>query len=357
MKDYPLTMTKNYVANWSVEDAVREIVQNAIPAGDAEYSVDFEECSVTVFSPEVKLHQSVLLLGSGTKTGDETQLGGHSEGMKVGLLVLTRNGVSVRIENHDILWEPVFKEDITFGEEMLFIQETTLHEPVGGLKFTLTGFTKTELENIIERNLPIQDYLDIDYGKVTDTSYGRILHDKAGYIYVGGLYVCVDSSLEYGYDFKPEHLPLNRDRQTVPNWELKTTTARMWAEAVTPQEFVKMIVDKVSDIDYTKYCHEVKRSVSEEALKVFKDTYGDVPVTYSIESQREMKRKGFTNTVLLGNDVFTDLIRSAPSYEEVACEEIKTVQDIITEMFDTFDTKTEFYENILEEAENWEIVS
>ncbi len=357
MKDYPLTMTKNYVANWSVEDAVREIVQNAIPAGDAEYYVDFEKGSVTVFSPEVKLHQSVLLLGSGTKTGDETQIGGFSEGLKLALLILSRNSISVSMKNHDVLWEPVFKEDISFGCEMFFIQETDIIEPVGGLKFTLTGFTKTELENIVERNLPIQDYLGISYGKVTDTSYGRILHDKEGYIYVGGLYVCVDSSLEYGYDFKPEHLPLNRDRQTVPNWELKTTTARMWAEAVTPQEFVKMIVDKVSDIDYTKYCHEVKRSVSEEALKVFKETYGDVPVTYSIESQREMKRKGFTNTVLLGNDVFTDLIRSAPSYEEVACEEIKTVQDIIDELFDKCKTKTEFYEHISEEAENWEIVS
>jgi len=38
-------------------------------------------------------------------------------------------------------------------------------------------------------------------------------------------------------------------------------------------------------------------------------------------------------------------------------EEVKSVKDIIEEMFYKYETKEEFYGHIMEEAENWEIVN
>ena len=54
-----------------------------------------------------------------------------------------------------------------------------------------------------------------------------MLMSKHGKLYVGGLYIC-STNMKYGYDVEPKHINLERDRQTVSNWDLQDITTKIW---------------------------------------------------------------------------------------------------------------------------------
>ena len=76
-----------------------------------------------------------------------------------------------------------------------------------------------------------------DYKRI-DTSKGEILLDEAekNNIYVNGLYISCSTGLQYGYNFQPKYLKLERDRKSCDSFNAKMLTSEMLNEA-----FVGMI--------------------------------------------------------------------------------------------------------------------
>lgn len=216
-------ISENYIPDWTVEDALRELYQNFIDYG--EYSVD--KISVDTdyenvifsndFTPETA---NLLIIGDSNKT--ENSRGKYGEGLKMAALVLLRNGGNCIINT--VNFSAVFK---------LIVNEST---DVKTLGVTISA----SLPNIRVHNfdvsvrLPIgifdnyQDKLIVPTDVLhTNESYGSIVSKPKGNLYVGGLFVCNLKDLNYAYDLLPKHISLDRDRKVPQNFEVKWTISKI----------------------------------------------------------------------------------------------------------------------------------
>ena len=125
MRRYELSLSENYVSNWGLVEAIREIFQNAIdqenmarPPKDWYDDVEKESPNKMFFNFAVDSHNpnkyrtlsignkesildvNSLLLGETTKSDDKRAIGKFGEGYKLALLVLTRLGKKIKIFNY-----------------------------------------------------------------------------------------------------------------------------------------------------------------------------------------------------------------------------------------------------------------
>ena len=80
MKAIELSLSPKYVSGWGVEEAVREILQNAIDqkADGAEASVSYDRETLSILTDGARLKTSTLLLGESGKD-DERYIGKYGE--------------------------------------------------------------------------------------------------------------------------------------------------------------------------------------------------------------------------------------------------------------------------------------
>lgn len=333
-KLYELTLSSDYLKHWTVEDAVRELFQNAIDFSD-DGELDFiitENRELQINTKDVSLHPSVLLLGSGDKSEDDTKLGGFGEGMKVALLILAREGIDVVMYNGDKIWRPKFLHNEHFGTKMLCIEEEdNLGEDVG-IRYTIKGLHTDEIMTIIDRTLPTQSYEGFD------TRYGEVLKDDRfkSKIFVGGLYVCNVAGLNFGYNFNKGTLPLNRDRQTVPDWEVSSMTNRMVEVAVTPEEYVKLVAAEAKDVYHARYQRQ-EQDVCEVAHEQFVAEHGKKTIANSESQAKALRAEGYTDTYIETNDGLYNLITSSKSYEKGEKTVVETTEQRVSRLFDESD--------------------
>ena len=332
-KLYELTLSADYLKHWTVEDAVRELFQNAIDfSNDGELDFDIIEnmdnCEVRINTEGVSLHPSVLLLGSGDKSEDNTKLGGFGEGMKVAMLILAREGVDVVMHNGDKLWSPKFEFNEQFGTKMLCVEEEDNTGEDIGIRFTIKGLTGDEVNTIVSRTLPTQQYESVD------TRYGEVLKDDKfkSKIFVGGLYVCDVKGLQFGYNFNKGTLPLNRDRQTVPDWGVSTMTNRMVEVATTPEEYVKLVAEEAKDVYHARY-HIQEDDVCEVAHKKFIEAHGKKTIANSESEAKTLRAEGYKDTYIETNDGMYNLITSAKSYEKGEKVKVESTPEKVERIF------------------------
>lgn len=112
MKNYELPISPNYVCNWGIKEAVREILQNAIDSEQCGYPKKVlysPDCSVlTIINEGARLPLSSLVLGCSSKSDIDGMIGKFGEGYKLALVVLLRKGFSVDIINGMEEWTPSF---------------------------------------------------------------------------------------------------------------------------------------------------------------------------------------------------------------------------------------------------------
>ena len=98
-KIYELPIAINYVHNWTVEDAIREILQNAIDSSTDGHklSITYSNGMLGITNMGINLDISSLVLGSTSKTDHTKYIGTYGEGYKLALVVLLRNNLGVTI--------------------------------------------------------------------------------------------------------------------------------------------------------------------------------------------------------------------------------------------------------------------
>lgn len=118
MKAIELSLSPKYVSGRGVEEAVREILQNAIDqkADGAEASVSYDRETPSILTDGARLKTSTLLLGESGKD-DERYIGKYGEGYKLALLVPTRERKPVKVVADAETWTPESRLSETFGEE------------------------------------------------------------------------------------------------------------------------------------------------------------------------------------------------------------------------------------------------
>lgn len=306
-KFYELSLVKDYVSHWGLSEAARELIQNALDSASP-FVYSFEPSMLNadddsnegawVFrlkSEHSRLEPHHLLLGSTGKAQDASAIGSFGEGFKIALLVLTRMGYPVTILNNERTWKPRFRFNKQYGAEVLCVEED-LGSKATGLEFLVYGLSDTDRATIESCCLKMQS----DVGQIIPTTKGDILVDRPGELYVGSLFVC-KTDMKFGYNAKPEHLTLERDRQTVSDWDLRCLARDMWYDTKRYDEIAQMIFDDIPDMAYARYSSP--ELVKEAVYEVFKRENPGALIAESPSELKKMVEKGLVKTVYVGANV------------------------------------------------------
>lgn len=302
MAKYNLNLHRNYVKDWGIAQAIREIMQNAIDS-DAEGNpmlVEHKGNKLTVTNIGAKLDHSVFLLGKTSKEGRDDQAGKFGEGLKLALLILARENIKCRIVNGDESWIPEMEpSDLYGGERVLVVNTRKLSSQTTAFSIEVE-FPREEWENQKWRYLAVSKRPAKD---VIQTTRGKVLlgEEDKGRIFVKGIYVCRVPELEYGYDLKDARL--DRDRNFIHNYDLKEKVKPMLEEALSQQRMSsELIWDMMSreapEVSVSIY-DTPNKTLEQIAVEGFERKFGDKahPVL-NMEQAAELEHLGIRGVIV-----------------------------------------------------------
>lgn len=335
---FELTIDTNYVKDWGVPQAIRELFQNSVdeevqnPDNKSYFSYDKETQTLIIGNKQSILNIESLLLGVTTKTNDKHTIGQFGEGYKIATMVLLRTGHPITFYNYGAreVWTTRLVKSRRYNGRLVptfFVDKNFFWQstPDNNLTIKVENITEGEYEKICDFILCLQP----DIGETMDCdSYGKILLDARykGNVYVSGLFVCKNDRINYGYNITPEYLQLDRDRQTVSDFDLLWTTSRMWSLHKETQVFKDLLYSKhPDDVAYIDVMVSIS-NFQEDFMQDFIDRYGPntIPVTNQEEYDLVKERGG--NPVFVTKPVgacfknmFNDFILNEKKTESQSC--------------------------------------
>jgi hypothetical protein len=245
MTIYNTNLNINYCKSWGFWEAIREIIQNAIDQQtinkDNTFEINYDEKKkvIIISNKESILERSTILLGSTSKENQEETIGQHGEGYKIALLILSRLGKRVVINNYkkNEKWTPLFKEDKKYdGEEVLKINVKKYRFtrlPDSNLTWNISNVSKKDWDSLKDKYLKFNNNLKkIVLGKEHGKGVEILLDKKmSGSIYINGLFVeklNEKSNYKYGYNLPSSMIQLDRDRRSVASFDFKWQTSSIW---------------------------------------------------------------------------------------------------------------------------------
>ena len=293
MKVFQLTLSPDYVKDWSIKDGIREFIQNSIDQETVDpinksYIKASNGCMI-IENNESILKHSTLLLGGGDKSNNENLIGGFGEGYKVALLVLIREGFKVHIANYGLgeLWEPEISYSHEYQTDLLKIVCRPLLHGANISKGVSVIITKSDFSFsaiLSEVSLNHQPYKVI----AKHNSYGEVLDPDItgkGKIFIGGLYISTSEELEYSYNFNPGILKIGRDRNITDTFDIKYYAGNNIFTNISNEyieDFMKHLHNKIPDLEYIS-----KHSLPNLAKQVIEEQYKDL-VVISCETDKQV---------------------------------------------------------------------
>lgn len=211
-----------YVPNWGLEQAIRELIQNCI---DNKGHVSNDDETLSLINENTVLSTQSLYLGVTDKRDDKSFIGQHGEGLKLALLVLAREKIEVEIINGSSVWIPFFKKN-DHGVRVLCIKVEERNLMNSSFRVTIKGDLGFDIHDLyLGLGTVDQSCLDSDM---------RLSHKKhAGRLYSNGLYVSDIDSI-YGYNLNG--LELERDRSIACMYDLQCKLKDLWERLVENDE-------------------------------------------------------------------------------------------------------------------------
>lgn len=311
MKTYALPLAVDYVGHWGVVEAVRELLQNAIDS-DSPFDCSFDEIAGTlaISSRDSKLEPKSLLLGTTTKRNDGSKIGSFGEGYKLALLVLTRNDKPVSLLNDGATWIPRISHSEEFDCKQLFIDVLDFESASQGLTFVISNLTGKNIDAIKDSCLLLSPF----DGETIAGEAGDILVDLPGKLYVNGLFVCT-TKLKHSYNFKPQYLQLERDRQTVSDFDLKWQTGQLWAKADSDKELAEMISSGAGDVSYTTHTSNVNDDVKNLCFNSFMSRNPNSVVAKDQKHKSSLEVQGYSHVVIAVSESEYNAVSESPLYQ------------------------------------------
>lgn len=356
IKNYEITISPNYVSNWGINEAIREILQNAIDADKNGYkkSIYYSGDTLYINNEGISLSAKDLILGCSSKSDQDGMIGKYGEGFKLALVVLLRKGMNVYVDNNDKLWSPSFKVSEQFGTQVLNIEESGDGRREG-LTFVISPVDQ-QLYNSLLNYFPC---IDESFGNVVNCDNGQILLDKQfkGKMYVEGLYIQTDDNFQYGYNFNSDVVELDRDRKAINYYELRALTAQ---SIVTAEECNKEIFDAI-----TKSCvdvrdiEEVIDEASDEFLKEYRDQFYeekelDENTLVATEAvMKQLEQMDIDVPVVKGTEIQSYLIAKANDKLGI----IEEAKELINKKNDKEEAFDSFYNSNYSKLMNWFMVN
>lgn len=299
---FELSISTEYVPDWGLVEALRELFQNALdnetmnPENKIGWQYNKRSGEVKITNKTSKLSVESLLLGSGTKHNRTDTIGKHGEGYKIAFMVLLRNNKTIRVDNYGAneIWDVRLVKSRKYKGQLVptvFINKEPVwkKKPSSDLTITIGGITEEEYKELEVKNLHLRGE---EVRAFDTTEKGRILLDEAehGNIYVEGLFVTNISGLQYGYDFSPKAISLDRDRKLVDSFNVKWSASELWCRAAEQDDkamemAVELVNDSAPDTAYlSNMSYYGKGLFNGVAKKFYEDNGKDaVPVTSNLE--------------------------------------------------------------------------
>lgn len=319
-----LTLSPQYVSTWGTWEGIREIIQNAIDKKD--YDITFkEDGSLSVVSRGGVLEKETLLLGTTTKRDDENSIGNYGEGFKLAMLVLLREGKTISIKNGYDRWVPVFDDHPQLNKKCLAVEiiKNEFEDRPQEVEFIIEGLTQDEIF-LIQENVLQKDAIERADGSFKGSFYWKekqsryefdeyeddedrereyeTANRKKARLFVGGLFVCeLDDKFSLSYNFAPNILHLDRDRQSVNTFNLSIEATKVIALSGNSKLLAKLAQQKAADVsDYVSvtgghgyYNASVEPEVSKEIVRLSSDLFvkehGEK--SYPINNEWDEKKK------------------------------------------------------------------
>lgn len=352
---HKISLSVNYVNTWTIQDALREIFQNAIDSAldGGQWLWEYKNETLKVISKDASLSKKFLLLGMSEKK--EGSLGRHGEGLKLSCLVLCRLGYKPYILTGTESWEPKLIKSRTYKTQQLVFDVHSDQPQVDDIVFVVPGITSEVFSELQDKNLHVRRP-----SLGWHTSRGHILpEDYAGKIYVGGLYVC-EIALKHGYNFEPFALKLDRDRRMVSDFDVNWQTCQMWKETDEFDYILWLIKENAPDVKYLdSFTYSAKEGLADKAAEAFLDEHGQdaIPVVDNYDMGKA-KEEGHENIVIVPK-VTVQLLEQSKIWSRPAPKVVKKtpreeLQDFWIEHSDNFTELMKLqYSVLIEHAKDW----
>jgi hypothetical protein len=329
MTKYVTNFARTCFDHWSASKAVSEYVQNWLDSdGEREYS--FTDTGIVLTNKNIKVSNKLLMMGKSDKRNDPSKRGRFGVGSLQSMVVLIDLGVTVVIENNDVLWTPVWEYSDQYQDDIMVIIETTKQRPNNNFSVIIDGLDSETLDEIKIRCLAFQDrevLHSTKYGDLIETVNG-----DTGEIYVGDLYVCQNPSFSYCYNFKPEFVKLCQDRNLVSQWDLQELTSKLII-ATNDVDLIKKSINSCT-LD-TRNCNvywdntqRTSPDVDDAIARDFLEEHGNAFVTDDSSKFQEMVKLG-NNVVLVKSEALLKSITRSKVYKQA----LEDVEEIVKESF------------------------
>jgi hypothetical protein len=258
--EYPITA--NYMSHWTIRQATRELLQNAIDSG--EYIIQDGTCGEYVITN--RLYKPVTLdeltlLGE-TDKHDNSSIGRFGEGFKLAMLVYARceRQVDIVVRIGDCYIMPRIINN-------RFCLEIEKAEALPDAAYFSVSLRYLGVEEDIDALLLRRHQLT----EVFNNGSGCAAYIPGGKLFVGGMFVC-NTPMKYSYNFHPSKLKLDRDRNSAPEFELGWETTKLWAQHGAPELAAKLAHEHCKDVQYLN--SHATPAIRDAAAKHFAAHYG-----------------------------------------------------------------------------------
>lgn len=210
---YPIS--KKYIEDWTSTKAIGELMANAIDTR-VEHTFEYNNNYGYIIDQGKGITKKNLIIGDSAK--DSNQIGNFGEGLKMALLVLTKEkNTNVTIATVGHTYKALFEYDSDFDAELFSIYEEPNNKKIGTeifFKCINEDFEKAK-----------KLFLDLDTNKILYEDediqvFNRIRDDSSnknkffGYFYVNG-YKITERKALYSYNIKNKDALFGRDRNAV----------------------------------------------------------------------------------------------------------------------------------------------
>jgi len=343
MARYELSLTPDYVPDWGIVEAFRELFQNAVDQSSSEGNEMFWNYNsldkvFTLGNKSSVLTTTSLLLGSSTKTEDESLIGKYGEGYKIALLVLTRLNKNVTIYNYGAreVWRPKFINSKRYQSKLLVVDVDRKHiwskVPDNNLRIQIENVSSSDVVKIKESILFLQEnYESIQSGDC------EILTDERhrGKLFVNGLYVSSMEGFKYGYNLPPDLLDLDRDRKTVREFDLTWETSRLWSEVDATKhssKIIELLVENSREVQYISHRLTSSKNsdeIKERAFDFFIEKYG--PNSVPISSEEDKKRVDKMRNAVIVSEVFKNVVTGSSRFDSQVYIPTKSLKEQVSD--------------------------
>jgi hypothetical protein len=283
----------DYLKDWGLEQALREIYQNFIDYGKYKEKVKKvrdNNVMVTLSNDWKPANLDFLRIGNSRKK--EGSIGKHGEGMKMAFMIFQRNNLYSQIVTHQSVAIPSSYYDEEIGECFSFEYfDINSRSQNFIIQFVIDKdvFYKFRNNIITEK--------DVEF---TNKYYGDIVAKPKGSVYSGGLFVALLPNLSRAYNIRPEHLQLDRDRSVPRSIDVNWAASKI-LDSYEKWNFVDETYDDTQFIstvpEHIK--HEVKPVIVGSSVEfVRKNDVGEEVVITNSNIKEVLKRDNFFQSAI-----------------------------------------------------------